>query len=85
MPALRTSHLSMLGISSLLQSALQDYIREANLDARKETTISFKADELMKVAHFNLSLANVTVVSFFAGLIDSNESRGSLGHQLRRS
>ena len=77
MPALRASHLSMRRISSLLQSALQDHIKQANSDARKEVTVSFKADELMKVAHFNICLD--TIACIFAGLMESP------GHRQRRS
>jgi hypothetical protein len=65
-PALRASHLSMRKISNLLQTALQVHIKKASLDARANTTVSFKADEVMRVAHFNLSLRQVQC--FFHGL-----------------
>lgn len=58
-PALKASHLSMRKITSLLQSALEIHIKEANLNAREDVIVTFKAEELMRVAHFNLSLRHV--------------------------
>lgn len=66
-PALKASHLSMRGITRLLQSALQVHIQKASSDTREGATVTFKAAELMQVAHFNLSLQNVQ--HFFASLI----------------
>lgn len=67
-PDLKTSYLSMRKISSLLQTALQVHFKKVNSDALCETTISFKASNLMKTAHFNLSLEHVQC--FFTGLLD---------------
>ena len=59
LPAVKAAHLSTRKINSLLQAALEVHIKQANIASREATTVTFKADELMKVAHFNLSLEHV--------------------------
>lgn len=46
---------------------LQAHIQKSKAEIRRETTVAFKAAELMKVAHFHLSLKNVQ--HFFAELL----------------
>ena len=64
----KASHLSMRGINKLLQSALQVHMQKVNFDTRERLTVAFKAEELKRVAHFNLSLENIQ--HFFTALIE---------------
>ena len=68
-PSLRTSHLSIKQLNRLLHQTLFAKIRATTMQARKDMTITFKADYLQKqVHHFHLTLQNVQY--FFAGLLE---------------
>lgn len=64
--ALKISHLTKRNITYLLQCTLEAQIKKAKTAAMEEITITFKAEDLRKVAHFNLSIEHIG--NFFAGL-----------------
>jgi hypothetical protein len=81
--ALKVSHLTNRNITNLLYSTLQAHVAEAKTVAMEETTITFKAEDLMKVAHFNLSLENVR--NFFTGVFKSFEWKGPSDETLMKA
>lgn len=68
MPMIDPNHLSMRTIHRLLQSELEPAIKRAKAEARKETVVTFKREELMNVLHFNLNLNQVQC--FFTTLMN---------------
>lgn len=73
MPALKASHLTAKGVSRLIQSVLQARIKEIVTAAQTKGVVHFKVEELLKIAHFDLTLHNVKC--FFSEILEIVRSK----------